>query len=133
MHSISIPAGSTSQSVFIEVRSIANNVIAELLDETTLTGIYYDRSGADPATVSTVAITGGTDGAWVSGGLVEVGFGVYRVDIPNAALASGANFVVVTIADGSSSTEAYFGTVLIQLTNVTTDFSGAAVRRVAAR
>ena len=70
----------------------------------------------------------------VSGGFIEVGVGVYRVDVPNAAIVPGANQAVVIVTDNTVlASSTVFGSVLIELTNIPTDFSGSALRRVAAR
>jgi hypothetical protein len=89
--------GSTSQSVYVK-----------LVDSTTFlgkTGLLYSDvtasyviNGAAAADVTEITLaSAGT--AWASGGFLEVEAtkcpGLYRFDIPNAALASG-KFVVVT-------------------------------------
>lgn len=129
----SIPAGSTSQSIFIEIRDQTTGLLSEGQDAAAMGAIYYTRDGEETAGVSSVTITGGLDGAWVSGGFFEVGFGVYRLDIPNAALASGADRVVVTVAESIPGASTLYGSALIELTNTPTAFAGQALRDVRAR
>ncbi len=97
-----ITAGATSQTVYVEV-----------LDSTSTTGgrktglayntaslvAYYARNGA--AAVAITLVTQTAAGAYSSGGFVEVDAtnmpGIYRLDVPNAALAAGAASVVITL------------------------------------
>lgn len=84
--------GSTSRSVEITV-----------LDETTgvpTAGLAFNSSGIDleycreaTACVDITEVTQTVGGAWTSGGFVSKGHGVYRLDVPDAALASGVNSV----------------------------------------
>lgn len=94
-----IKAGSTSVSMPVELRKSA--------DSTELTGIvfggvtaYYTRQGAAPVSITTQALSLATS-AWATGGWKELDGtnapGLYRLDIPDAAFASGADWVTVTV------------------------------------
>lgn len=133
MQTIQIPAGSTSKSVFVQVRTVADNVLQLGQDYTTLPFIVYARDGelADVAASVELATSASP---WTSAGVVMVGFGVYRIDVPDAWLASGADRVAVTLTDNFTEGSAtMWGTVNIELTNVPTAFSGAAKRDVRSR
>lgn len=96
-------AGSSSQSVYVEI-----------LDSTSTsggrkTGLVYNTAGLTAYYVrqagSAVQITLGTlaaaNSAWSSGGFKEVDSanlpGVYRLDVPDAAIAAGVPLVVITV------------------------------------
>lgn len=94
-----IRAGSTSVSVPILLRKTA--------DSTELTGIAsgsvtasYLRQGAT-RTAITVSALGSVGAAYSSGGWIEVDAtnmpGVYRFDLPDAAVAAGVDWVVIAI------------------------------------
>jgi hypothetical protein len=58
--------------------------------------IYYQRQGAvAPVMVNTVA---GTPGTWASGAWSETIPGIYQFGVPNAAIATGADYVLISIA-----------------------------------
>ncbi len=97
-----IAKGATSQSVYFDV-----------LDSTSTTGgrktglafdtigltAYYIRQGAAAVSITLASQTAA--GAWTSGGFAEVSSsnapGVYRLDVPDAAFAAGADSVVVVL------------------------------------
>ncbi len=104
-----------------EGNATSKTIYVMMRDSTTLAGktglafgtaglkFYYTRDLADAVTITLVTQT--TTAAWTSGGFVEVSSsnapGLYRLDLPNAAIATGVNGVVVTwtgastIEDGS--------------------------------
>lgn len=61
----------------------------------------YTREGASPVSFPLVSLAS-TSASWVSGGFIELSQslagGLYRVDIPNAAFLSGAQYVLVSIS-----------------------------------
>jgi hypothetical protein len=89
-----LQAGATDQTVYVE-----------MLDNTTglpTAGLAFDSSGIDLEYVRTgaaaVDITEATqtaNGAHSDGGFVSVGHGRYRLDLPDAAVATGVTQVVV--------------------------------------
>lgn len=109
---ITIAPGSTSQS--IEMYLGATGLTAS----TAGLSAYYNRS-RDVAVQITplVALTDMTDG-WVSGGFKEVNAstmpGVYRLDIPNAAVAAGADEVTVVVRGASGTNGAVVSIRLIR-------------------
>jgi len=90
-----IKKGSTSQSVIIK--------IIDSTDGSPETGVTSSTSGLilryyrenTSSTVITVTDLSAIDSAWSSGGLFHVGSGHYRLDVPDAAFATGVNFVGV--------------------------------------
>lgn len=87
--------GSTDQSVVIR--------ILDALDGTPETGVVYNTSGIDlwyrregaaKTSITEATLSALTD-AHSDGGILHIGDGYYRLDLPDAAVASGANGVVV--------------------------------------
>jgi hypothetical protein len=99
-----IKAGSTSVSTNLVLRKTADN--------TELTGIVfggvtatYRRQGASGVAITTSAL-GSVSAAYSSGGWFEADAtnrpGEYRLDIPDAAFATGADFVVIAVKVASA-------------------------------
>jgi hypothetical protein len=95
--SININGGSTSRSLYIYLGSTALT--------TTTAGLqsYYTKEDGIPVSIPLVAQT--PTGAWVAGGFAEVSAinqpGIYRLDIPDAAISAGYNQTVVTVRGAS--------------------------------
>ena len=93
--------GSTQGSIYFRLRNATTG-----LPET---GLVFNSPGAsasytrprDAATVFSLATLANPFAAWSEGGFVEVGAaaapGLYRLDIPDAALATGSNHVWVSL------------------------------------
>jgi len=90
-----ITKGSTDQSV--ELR------IIDSTDGTPETGVVYNTSGIDlwyrrqgaaKTSITEASLSALTD-AHSDGGFLHIGDGVYRLDLPDAAVASGADWVAV--------------------------------------
>lgn len=83
--------------------STSRSVEITILDNTTglpVTGLAFNASGIDleycregAACTDITEATQTVGGAWSSGGFVDKGKGVYRLDVPDAALATGVNSV----------------------------------------
>jgi len=92
----SLVPGSTSESINIYLGStgVTHSSIG-------LSG-YYTRQNTNPVGFALTSQT--TNGAWISGGLAEINSntqpGMYRLDIPNAALASGSKNVTISVRGG---------------------------------
>lgn len=112
-----IPAGSTSETVLLEIRANNNNPVTGLTFATAGLIVRYTRPGSAPVAITLVTQT--VTGAWVSGGFCEVDAtncpGLYRLDIPNAALAVGADQVMISFHGYSASSTAYY---MYQLGNI---------------
>jgi len=95
--SIEIASGQTSRSLYMYLG------VTGLTATTTGLQAYYTKEDAAPVLIPLVPQT--TTGAWVSGGFAEVSAanqpGVYRLDIPNAAISSGYTQTVVTVRGAS--------------------------------
>lgn len=93
---LSIIAGANSQSVVLFIQDSSSTVgagLAGLVYNTSLLAAYYTFAGANAtATAITLASLASPSSAWSSGGFVEIDSthmkGLYRFDIPNAALAT---------------------------------------------
>lgn len=99
-------AGATSQSIYIDVldsSSTTGGRLTGLAYNTSSLTAYYAKNGA--ASVSITLATQTASGAYSSGGFVEVDAtnmpGIYRLDIPDAAISSGAS-VVVTLTGATN-------------------------------
>jgi hypothetical protein len=70
---------------------------------------FYIRQNSSPVTISLQSQT--PTGSWVSGGFAEIDSanqpGLYRLDVPNAAFASGVQSVSVFVRGASSTNGAY--------------------------
>jgi hypothetical protein len=102
MAKLSMRPGSTSQTVYIFVQDSSVTTGAGLTGLAFNTGsltAYYVRplGSATAITLATQTVTG----AWSSGGFVEVSSanmpGLYRLDIPDAALATGVRSVAILL------------------------------------
>ena len=94
---ITIAPGSTSQSIELYLGATG------LTASTSGLSAYYNRTRSADVQIPLVACTIGQ--AWTSGGFAEVNAntmpGVYRLDIPNEALAAGADDVTVVVRGAS--------------------------------
>lgn len=98
-----ITAGATSQSVYFVIRDTRSTTDGRL------TGLVYNASGLEASyarnggarTAITLATLASPSAAWSTGGFVEVDAthmpGLYRLDLPDAAIAAGVPSVIVTV------------------------------------
>ena len=90
---ITIPPDTTSRAVYVYLGSTG------LTFSTTGLAAFYTRGKAAPVAITLVTQT--VTGAYASGGFVEVSStnqpGIYRLDLPNAALVDGVDDVTVTV------------------------------------
>jgi hypothetical protein len=79
---------------------------------------HYTRDNSAPVSITLASQT--ASGTWTSGGFAEVNSstapGLYRLDVPNAAFASGVNKVIVSIRAGGIN--GAFHNVLLQYTRL---------------
>ena len=95
-----ITKGATDQSVYIKIIDSADGTPETgVVFNTSGIDIEYVRAGAAATDITEATQTAG--GAHSDGGFVHVGHGVYRLDLPDAAVASGVDSVVVqgTVTD----------------------------------
>src|SRR5690348_3546167 len=99
---LNILKGATSQAIYLFVQDSTSTSGAGktgLAYNTSSLVAYYVRPLGSATSISLVTQT--VTGAYSSGGFVEVDSanmpGLYRFDIPNAAIASGVNSVVVML------------------------------------
>jgi hypothetical protein len=116
-----IPKGSTSVILPISVYDSSSTVgakLAGLTFETASLTAYYNRLGAAGAATAISLVTA-TKGTWTSSGFVAIDGtnmpGDYELHIPNAALATGANFVSVQLKGAANMVPV---NVLIQLVDI---------------
>jgi hypothetical protein len=95
--------GATSQSIYFTVldsSSTTGGRLTGLVYNAASLTAYYTRAGA-AATAITLATLASASAAWSSGGLILVSDanapGLIRLDIPDAAIASGVDSVVITL------------------------------------
>lgn len=110
MAKLSIVAGATSQSVTIFVQDASKTTgegLSGLVFNTSGLTAYYTFNGTSAgATSTTLATLAAANSAYSSGGFKEISAanmpGVYRLDIPNAALAAASGRSVVIILKGAA-------------------------------
>jgi hypothetical protein len=110
MAKLSILAGATSQSVNVFIQDSSSTVGAGLGGLVFNSGsliAYYTFTGANAtATAITLATLAAVNSAFSSGGFKEIDAthmkGLYRLDIPNAALASASGQSVTIILSGAA-------------------------------
>lgn len=98
-----IKKSAASQTVYLEVLDSSSTTGGRktglVFNTSSLTG-YYVRNGGS-ATAITLATLAAANSAWSSGGFKEVDAtnmpGVYRLDVPDAAILTGAESVVFTL------------------------------------
>jgi hypothetical protein len=112
-------AGSTSETILLEIRTNANVPVTGLAFNTAGLIARYTRISEVPVAITLVTQT--VTGAYVSGGFKEIDAtntpGLYRFDIPDAALAVGKDQVVISLHGYGSSSTAFY---TIQLGNIVT-------------
>lgn len=95
----SIKAGSTDVSIPVILRSTADNTEVTAKVYTDVTASYWRQGGT--RTAITAATLAAVNSAHSDGGFKEVDAtnqpGAYRFDLPDAAVATGADWVIVTI------------------------------------
>jgi hypothetical protein len=110
-------AGSTSETILLEVRTNANAPVTGLAFNTAGLIARYTRISEVPVAITLANQT--VTGAYVSGGFKEIDAtntpGLYRFDIPDAALAVGKDQVVISLHGYGSSSTAFY---TIQLGNI---------------
>lgn len=105
-------AGETDQSVYVyiteDVGGTSPGEPKTGLTHSNITSIYYTREGGTPTTIGTLSTLAAANSAHADGGFKEVDGtnapGLYRVDPPDAAFATGAACVVfhVLVAGASN-------------------------------
>lgn len=110
---ITIAPGSTSQSIELYLG------VTGLTYQTSGLQAYYARNRSAPVQISLVSQT--TTGSWTSGGFAEINSttmpGIYRLDVPNAAFASGSSDVTINVR-GASGTNGAVLTVNLAYTQI---------------
>lgn len=102
-----VKGGSTSLSLYVVVRKKADNTEATGIVYNTAGNIAsYCRGGAARTAITLVTQT--VTGAFSSGGFVEIDAtnmpGLYRLDVPDAALATGVDLVTISFVSTSNYT-----------------------------
>lgn len=107
-----LKGGATSQSIYLEVldsTSTTGGRKTGLVFNTAGLTAYYVRQGGSAVAI-TLATLAAANSAWASGGFKEVDSanmpGVYRLDIPDAAIAAAVATVVVTLRGATGMVQA---------------------------
>ncbi len=91
----SIKKGSTDQSVVIRIiDSTDGTPETSVVYNTSGIDLWYRREGATKTSITEATLTNLND-AHSDGGVLHIGDGYYRLDLPDAAVATGANGVMV--------------------------------------
>ena len=119
---ITIAPGSTSQSIELYLGATG------LTFSTSGLSAYYVRNRESPTPITLITQT--ATGTWASGGFAEISStftpGVYRLDVPDAALAAGADDVTIVVR-GASGTNGAVMTVKLSSGGLTSAQTAAAV------
>jgi len=119
---ITIAPGSTSQTIELYLGATG------LTFATSGLAAYYVRNQSAPTPITLVTQT--PTGAWSSGGFAEISSslvpGVYRLDVPNAAFATGASDVTIVVR-GASGTNGAVLTVTLSSGGLTAAQTAAAI------
>jgi hypothetical protein len=103
------PQGGQDASIFTTLKDSNGNLVTGLT-ASELAAAYWRPLNAAATTV-TLSDLAGADSSHTDGGVVEVDAtnmpGLYRVDLPDAAIASGENFVIVTVDAGINTGRVY--------------------------
>lgn len=90
-----IKKGATDQSVVIRIMDSTDGTPETGVDyNTTGIDLWYRREGATKTSI-TEATLAALDSAHSDGGIEHIGDGYYRLDLPDAAVATGANGVMI--------------------------------------
>jgi hypothetical protein len=90
-----IKKGSTDQSVVIRIIDSTTGLPETAVEhDTSGIDLWYRREGATKTSITEAALAA-LDSAHSDGGIEHIGDGYYRLDLPDAAVASGANGVMV--------------------------------------
>ena len=90
-----IQPGSTDISIFLQAVTVADGTNATSIAYNSAgIAVWYARQGGAKTTITPVTLAALTT-AHTDGGLLHVGDGVFRLDVPDAAFAAGASTVVV--------------------------------------
>jgi hypothetical protein len=100
VHPVEVPAYSTSKSFFLRIVSAVGAPMTGLAFDTAGLLATYARTREEVVAMTLVTLAD-QDTAWTSLGFIEVDAtkqpGLYRIDVPNAALIGGADQVEVTV------------------------------------
>ena len=94
------PQGGTDASIDIPLVNTSGAAVTGLVHNSAGATCYYRRPGGSPTAI-TLATLANAQAAHSDGGFVEIDStnmeGLYRLDLPDAVLASGENYVIVSI------------------------------------
>jgi hypothetical protein len=100
---LSIPAGTTSKIIQVPIYDSSSTIgakLAGLVYNTASLTAYYNREGAAGAATA-ITLATATKGTWVTGGFIAIDAtnipGAYELHLPNAALATGAKSLYVSL------------------------------------
>lgn len=102
----SVKAGTTSVSLMVKIVVESTGAGVTGLAAADVNASYW-RQGGSRVAITEADLSAITD-AWSAGGWFEVDAtnmpGIYRLDVPDAAFATGADWVVVTVVESGSQT-----------------------------
>lgn len=84
------------QTVFFVARDASNDPFTLAYNTSGISVTYYRPGAASTTAISPVTQT--VNGAHTDGGLIHIGAGLVRLDVPDAAFAAGVNEVFITVA-----------------------------------
>src|SRR5690606_39730857 len=98
-----IAKDATDQSVTLVILTTSGTPKTDVVHNTADLALWYRREGAAKVPIMPVALATPTvDDPHLDGGFIHIEIGVYRLDLPDAAVASGADHVTIggSVPDG---------------------------------
>lgn len=100
--------GSTSVSIEVFIQNTSGAALTGLVHNSAGLRAFYRRSGNAAATAITLATLASSTAAFSAGGFIEIDAtnmpGLYRLDLPNAAIDVGADWVNLVLSGASGMT-----------------------------
>lgn len=117
-----IAKDATDQSVTLVILTTSGTPKTDVVHNTADLALWYRREGGAKVPITPAALATPTvDDPHIDGGFIHVGDGVYRLDLPDAAVASGADHVTIggSVPDGVIlSVEVQLVTIDLQAANL---------------
>lgn len=114
--------GATSKSVWFRVFKDDGTINTALVYNSSNLAVTFKRDNGATAPIALASLASETAG-YSSGGFIHCGQGLFRLDLPDALIASGAEYVTITIADA---TDIRAESVVVRLGTNVTHIAGSA-------
>ena len=96
-----IAPGTTSKSVVVTILKDDGTANTSLVYNSASLAISYQRGANATLTAITLATLASVTASYSSGGFIHIGSGRYRLDLPNAAIATSATVCEIIVTDAT--------------------------------